>query len=900
MAFEHQLTTDKYIAVPSLLEHDGAMFVGGGTYWNSDRTLFGNQIFSTTDGVNFSGPTVPSQDMIATRGITLSDGTNAFLYLKGHGDVVTGIGIACSTEPYADSASLNFCYTGPPTGNSGYGPWTIYSGTWGVGVVEDGYVYQAFAKNNGSGNYTTKDMVPVVFRIKESDLLSGVPHTLEQVAEIPHFTVNGHEMCGTEPSIERMSDGRFIMTMRCHEFMTFFNAVCIAYSVSDDLVNWSTPIWIADGVQQMCTVSPSGDVYVVANRRSVNYLGASTGIGMDGYCRVYRSSDCSATWHEVEELATQTFLFGFPNMLVYDSKLFLVSTPTIDDYWNIATGTYINSMYVQSRSILSGFEHRPPRYVYDDRFTAVWFPYSGSDFISYRVYVRPSATDIASWKPSGTLHLYAEITDQEAFSQVVSGLTKQTEYDVVVAVLTTTGLIYEPRQLPVMRGVPTPALHIGGARHVNTVDTNEMALYMDGDTLVGTPAFSVIDGRAILSMLTNENRRSGTELELFPNGRVEVPKDMAPRHGFGCAVQNGTHLWAWTGHYCMYADRVEWPAVGRGQGADDRYFIWSAVTRSADGGRSWTEREYMADLGIGEGFKLMAGAGEPLALSDGSEIVPLYVSPIASPMANRTDSLALYRTTDGGRTFALHGFVCEYPPPDGYWAYGEPCIEKIGGAYPNEHLVCAFRPNTGASVGFAQSLQSGLAGTWTTVVKSTQLGSDLGTAQALQMSLPRIKYIDGYLYVQIGNRKFLGTSGNQYTDYDSVNNAAYLFRKQVAYTGSLIPSIDTGWSNGLKLGGSSAATQNFDANGYGAMHAFGDGVLHCAYLSCVGRSKELGNGGLSFPHIAYKKVDLATFTEIPHTKKLMTSQELLADRDGRRIDLAFAGTPPFTIERTVL
>jgi hypothetical protein len=196
-----------------------------------------------------------------------------------------------------------------------------------------------------------------------------------------------------------------------------------------------------------------------------------------------------------------------------------------------------------------------------------------------------------------------------------------------------------------------------------------------------------------------------------------------------------------------------------------------------------------------------------------------------------------------------------YPYQGTYIAYGEPSFIKIGGSYPNEHLVCVFR--TGSyKPRVTQSLDSGL--TWTTDALSN-MGDSIAGTPVVGNSMPRLYFDGSAIYCLVGNRA-------QLSPWNATDNAAYLFKLTASYTGSYIPDLATGWNAGLKLGGGNAATSNFDVCFYGDVTEITPGYLTVCYFACVGSPKSYGLGGTSNPYIAMKIIDKGTFTEVPFTK----------------------------------
>ncbi|NTW61849.1 hypothetical protein HGB25_00315 [Candidatus Saccharibacteria bacterium] len=576
--------------------------------------------------------------------------------------------------------------------------------------------------------------------------------------------------------------------------------------------------------------------------------------------------------------------------------------------YQLASRDLGGNVSAQSSAVLAAmdgaalFTFAPPEAVYNDRFTLRWSIYSGTDFAAYDIYLRAPIPFPENWVPSGSSDRITSITDINTLSYIVSGLVSQTEYDVCVVVRRTDGSHAYARRVidsALMSQVTGNITFLGGARHVNTTDVNETAMVMDCDIYNKPYLFSVIDGQVRSSLYATQSFFPQSEVVLDALGRFTRP--IPRQYGYSTVVESRTGAWGFAGHFSRKIDGTIWDE--RTDQVADRYRIESAIARSTDK-VTWSPPEFITDLGISSEYKLIAGAGRPIALSDGSGVLPLYISKEYTPSTARRVDSVLVRTADNGATFTLWGYIYnntdEGEGPYDYIDFnGEPSVVKIGGTFPNEHLVATFRPNNSGHVMITQSLDSGR--TFETEIFATTMGDEV-TPHDFGSASPQMHYDGNHIYVIVGNRVYNPT----YPYLRPETSGAYLFRMPHTYseTGGVpnrIADLNANWSNGLRLGGI-AATSNFDICYYGDVISIDPNTLLCSYYECVGspRSYEgfqptIDDPGqtkpqTSMPYIGMRYIDKSTMSIMTLDKTVQVSDALISAVTGMNVVLSWYGS----------
>ena len=125
------------------------------------------------------------------------------------------------------------------------------------------------------------------------------------------------------------------------------------------------------------------------------------------------------------------------------------------------------------------------------------------------------------------------------------------------------------------------------------------------------------------------------------------------------------------------------------------------VTRSADGGKTWSEPTELDVSGIGWGSPY----GKILTLPDGTLLMAIYGGPQRRPgakAARREDHSYLYRSTDNGKTWT------RYAECSSGAQFNETALVRL----PSGRLLAAMRSRRGAQVWLAESRDDGK--TWST------------------------------------------------------------------------------------------------------------------------------------------------------------------------------------------
>lgn len=162
------------------------------------------------------------------------------------------------------------------------------------------------------------------------------------------------------------------------------------------------------------------------------------------------------------------------------------------------------------------------------------------------------------------------------------------------------------------------------------------------------------------------------------------------------------------------------------------------VTRSKDGGRTWSEPAEIdvRDIGWGSPF------GKILTLPDGAMLMAIYGGPVrepGTPEKGRSDASYLYRSTDNGATWRRFSQIAP-----GHGQFNETALLQL----PSGEILAAMRSRAGA-VWLTRSGDGGL--TWSEPKRVTPDG--VHPADLCQLA-------DGRLLLVVGNRIGpLGVSG---------------------------------------------------------------------------------------------------------------------------------------------
>ena len=185
-----------------------------------------------------------------------------------------------------------------------------------------------------------------------------------------------------------------------------------------------------------------------------------------------------------------------------------------------------------------------------------------------------------------------------------------------------------------------------------------------------------------------------------PTAAIEVPQDLPPLDGSVYLPSlNETWKLSWE-----HTPGVIW--VDDGTNFDDLTFenFWNGVSRSTDGGKSWSSSERL-NLPFPSGWayqpiKGKAGAiitaGQLAELSDGS--IGLTVNWRNNPDGNfQADQVLFCRSTDGGKTWSMS------PVDPNEWERNESTWVELA----DGELFCAMRSNYNTHLGISRSTDKG-------------------------------------------------------------------------------------------------------------------------------------------------------------------------------------------------
>jgi hypothetical protein len=163
------------------------------------------------------------------------------------------------------------------------------------------------------------------------------------------------------------------------------------------------------------------------------------------------------------------------------------------------------------------------------------------------------------------------------------------------------------------------------------------------------------------------------------------------------------------------------------------------VTRSTDGGRTWSESHQIdvSDIGWGSPY------GKMVTLHDGSLLMALYGGPVRAPgeKAAKTDNSYLYRSTDNGATWKRFAT----PGPQ---RFNETALLRL----TSGKLLAAMRSQSAAEVWLTESRDDGK--TWSEPRKVTP--ARVHPADLLLLPDQRILLVTGYRVGPFGVRGLVG------------------------------------------------------------------------------------------------------------------------------------------------
>jgi len=411
-----------------------------------------------------------------------------------------------------------------------------------------------------------------------------------------------------------------------------------------------------------------------------------------------------------------------------------------------------------------------PWYIYDDRFTSIWEPYSGSDFVRYEVYVgAPGFTPGASnRKDSGNL------TNRLADHFAITGLSAQTEYECIVRVVKTVGSEDSNR------------------KHICTCEANEGIVIQDGAWYYGFPHFSKMPDGLFVATYGQSKHGVYEWASYYLMGRAygTVPFFKQTKHdkaysATNCPRQTTTPV---DGDFPFGSST----AVRGGDGAYD----FMGVKALDAYGNEWDDAFIAEPLHSG-GYSSLVAFGKAIPLSDGSVLMTGYGS------KDGQRYIPAVRSTDGV-TYAEQGII--YLGAN--TKYQEPELCKISGTYPNERIVAVIRYGEYDTYKhfWSESLDSGR--TWSALVET---------------NINTRNYVPAGLAYDESAGRLYAVAGNRPSTYDSTAGL-YLF-----YNDSITP---TGFSARIKVQTPPAGV-SVSHYGYGSIEVVGDELWIC-YYTCVG------------------------------------------------------------------
>jgi len=177
--------------------------------------------------------------------------------------------------------------------------------------------------------------------------------------------------------------------------------------------------------------------------------------------------------------------------------------------------------------------------------------------------------------------------------------------------------------------------------------------------------------------------------------------------------------------------------------------IGTWVTRSVDGGQTWSESALIdtADIGWGSPY------GKILVMPDGAMLMPIYGGPIRAPgeKGAETDNSYVYRSTDNGKTWQ------RYATP-GPQRFNETALVRLNSG----RLLAAMRSQNKGDVSLSDSSDDGK--TWSEPQPLTP--AKVHPADLILLPDERILLVTGYRIGPFGVRGIVGDKHGKF-DYEN-------------------------------------------------------------------------------------------------------------------------------------